>query len=238
MKLTFLGTSHGVPEPGRKCSSLLVTPGKNRYVIDMGTDVMPELINRNLPIESIKGVFISHPHGDHMNGLTAFTDLINWYFKQADPEIFLPDEGGCALLKQWCEYMGVPFRDIRLNTVKEGVFFDDGTLKVTAIPTKHSRNSASFLLEGDGKRVLHTGDLSATAEDLPVAVLQEGVDCLIGECAHFPITKYPELVQGKQIGQLIITHHYPPKSQDFLSVKKELSPLPVTLVYDGMEFEL
>lgn len=239
MRLTFFGTSHGVPEPGRKCSTLLVTVGENRYFIDMGGDAAAELVNRNISFDSVKAVFISHPHGDHTNGLINFVDLLCWYFKTADPEIFLPDGKGAEIIREWCTYTGTLFREnLRFNTVKSGAFFDDGVLKVTAIPTKHSRNSAAFLLEGDGKRVLYTGDLKATGEDFPQEIADEGLDCLIGECAHLPITRYLDFLKGKPVKQAIITHHYLPKSQEYLSVKKELSPLPFTLANDGMEFEI
>ena len=39
MRLTFLGSSHGLPEANRKCSCILVEIGENRYLMDMGTDI-------------------------------------------------------------------------------------------------------------------------------------------------------------------------------------------------------
>ena len=36
MRLTFIGTSHGVPEPHRRCSSYLLETGGKYYVIDKG----------------------------------------------------------------------------------------------------------------------------------------------------------------------------------------------------------
>ena len=38
MKITFIGSSHGVPEPGRKCACFLLEAGENVYFVDMGTD--------------------------------------------------------------------------------------------------------------------------------------------------------------------------------------------------------
>ena len=50
----------------------------------------------------------------------------------------------------------------RNRVFTEGVIYDDGYLKVTAIPTKHCppMHSYAFLLEGEGKRVVFSGDLS------------------------------------------------------------------------------
>jgi ribonuclease BN (tRNA processing enzyme) len=33
MKITFFGSSHGFPEPHRRCSSTLIEIGENRYFI-------------------------------------------------------------------------------------------------------------------------------------------------------------------------------------------------------------
>lgn len=239
MRITFLGASHGVPESGRKCSAVLVTVGQNRYLVDVGCDVMPELINRNLPIESVKGVFVSHPHGDHCNGLFPFLDLCNWYFLKSSPQILLPQDGMKELLLQWISLVNgnKEPRDFSLETYRAGVIFEDEALKVTAIPTKHCRNSYALLLEGEGKRVLYAGDLNKEASDFPHETAQEGLDLLIGESAHFSTLKYVELLKDKPIKQVAITHHFPPNEQ-FQEAKKALSPLPMTLVYDGMEFEI
>ena len=69
MRIVFLGSSHGVPEPNRKCSSTLIEVGDKRYFIDMGMQSVCELITRNIPIESVKSIFITHMHGDHTGGM-------------------------------------------------------------------------------------------------------------------------------------------------------------------------
>lgn len=40
MKITFLGTGHGVPSPDRHCSATLVEVGGKRYLIDAGAPVV------------------------------------------------------------------------------------------------------------------------------------------------------------------------------------------------------
>ena len=39
MRIVFFGSSHGVPEPNRKCSSAMVSVGENNYFIDMGVRI-------------------------------------------------------------------------------------------------------------------------------------------------------------------------------------------------------
>ena len=87
MRITFIGASHGVPEPNRKCSCTMIEISGRYYFIDMGTPSIDHLVTAGIPVDAVKGIFITHMHGDHTNGLVSFIDLISWYFKTADPTI-------------------------------------------------------------------------------------------------------------------------------------------------------
>ena len=52
----------------------------------MGVNAIDALRTRGIEVEDVKGIFITHVHGDHTNGLISFVDLISWYFKTADPK--------------------------------------------------------------------------------------------------------------------------------------------------------
>ncbi len=239
MRIVFLGTSHGVPEPHRRCSSIMVEIGENRYIIDMGTQIIERLKTANKPVESIKGVFITHMHGDHSNGLVSFFDLCSWHFKNADPAIFLPGqaEEAMAAIDAWIRCNGQTPRKFNVNKVKEGVIFDDGTVKMTAYQTKHTSDSYSYLLEAEEKRVLFGGDLSykGPQEDFPVSVFDSPVDLAICEAAHFHATAYlPLLDDCRNLRQLCFTHYYTPRIPSMYEMKKIL-PIPVTIATDDME---
>ena len=78
MKITFLGTSHGVPLASRYCSSTLVECGDNAYLIDGGAPVADLLIRYGIPYEKLRGVFVTHMHSDHTFGLLH---LCSWLCK-------------------------------------------------------------------------------------------------------------------------------------------------------------
>ena len=150
MKITFFGSSHGIPEPHRRCSCTLIEIGDSRYFIDMGMMPIEELVNRGIAVDSVKAVFITHMHGDHTNGLISFVDLCSWVYKTAEPKIFLPKLKGKEIIYNWLETTGTKAREFEFAEVSEGVIFDDGVLKVTAVRTKHCDVSFAFVLEAEG----------------------------------------------------------------------------------------
>ena len=115
MRIIFFGTSHGVPEPHRRCSSYILEVEGRYYLIDMGANVTEELRRRGIPMEAVRLAICTHPHGDHTDGLIQFADLLNWYFKKADPLILLPDERLIGPLKAWLTAVddGKPPRDLK-----------------------------------------------------------------------------------------------------------------------------
>lgn len=240
MIITVFGSSHGVPEKNRKCTCLQVELGENRYFFDMGTAAIEKLRDIEADIGSVKGIFVSHYHGDHMNGLVSFVDLISWYkpFFVADPQILLPTQACIDALSVWRAAIGTPVRELRFGVIQDGLIYDDGLLRVTAIPTQHCPFSHAFLIEAEGKRVLYTGDLSASLADFPQAAVDAGLDLLICEGAHFSPVGYIPLLQGRAVGRVLWTHHAPRNMPDFPAFRDGIAPIPVEASYDGYTLTL
>lgn len=242
MRIVFLGTSHGYPEPNRKCSSAMIEIGESCYIIDMGCDAINELINRGIKPDSVKGIFITHMHGDHTNGLVSYLELACWMYKTADPEIFIP--GSCedvrACLNTWFKLNGSPIRDFRFNEVKEGIIFDDGVLKVTAFRTKHYAISYAYLIEAEGKYILFSGDLSKNpSDDFPHSALELPLELAVLEAAHFSAKEYINILNGKGSVKRVCFNHYSIKcAEDIEDIGYTIKALeqPVVLATDNLEF--
>ena len=243
MKIVFFGSSHGVPEPNRKCSSIMLETGEKRYLIDVGTDVTEQLITRNIPLKEISAIFVTHMHGDHVNGLIPFVNLCNWAYKDADPQIFLPGDvdAAKAAVEAWLRCLNsVSLREFRYEQVKCGQVYDDGVIKVTAFATKHIAASYAYLVEAEGKRVLFSGDLSAHPQvDFPREVFEQPVDLAICESAHFEATEYLPIFQGNENLKRLCFNHYSDRHlASVLTMKNLLPELSVLIAKDGNEITL
>ena len=239
MRLIFNGTSHGVPEAHRRCSSYMIEIKGSYYLIDMGTNVIEELRRRGIPIEAVRLAICTHPHGDHTDGIISFTDLVNWYFKKADPAILLPDEGLIGPLKAWltANDNGKPPReDLRIGVFGAGVAYADENLRLTAIPTQHCPHSYAFLIEAEGRRLLFTGDLRHPTADFPQVAFETELDLIVCELAHFSPDDCVPVFDKTKAKRILHSHIFDDRWAAALSrQKKEPHPYEYGAAFDGLE---
>ncbi len=239
MKITFLGTSHGVPQPGRRCSCTMIQVGGNTYFVDMGISPINDMMEMGVEIGSVKGIFVTHPHSDHTNGFAEYCSLLSWFFtdrKSFDPTILLPDIRLKYALISLFDVQSGRLYDFKFKEIAKGVIYDDGTLRVTAYPTMHCqpRPSYAFLLEAEGKRVVFTGDIAHPTKDFPISAFDEPVDLLVCEGAHFHALDYLDTLKGRDIKKICPNHYVDPNIPVFAELKNALGA-DLTLATDRME---
>ena len=71
MELRFLGTSSGTPTRTRNVSGLAIKRRQSRdwYLVDCGEGTQHQLMRTPLSLQTLRGIFITHVHGDHCYGL-------------------------------------------------------------------------------------------------------------------------------------------------------------------------
>lgn len=71
LKLTFLGTSSGVPTKNRNVTALAIQTSLNRdwWLVDCGEATQHRLQHTPLSVHDLAGICITHIHGDHSYGL-------------------------------------------------------------------------------------------------------------------------------------------------------------------------
>ncbi len=245
MKITFLGTSHGVPAADRFCSAYMIESGDFFYFVDAGAPLVSSALAHGLDMKDLKGVFTTHAHGDHTSGILNLADLINWYYKETSADIYMTDERCSKAFQELIclsNNMSIDKERVRFLTAHEGIVFDDGRIKAEYIPNKHISYSPSYsvlVTEGE-KRVLFSGDLSVhlKEKDIPRIVFDEGVDVFVCELAHFSLGELRPYLDIAKVGKLVFTHVYPIEKYEEIEGIKGSYPYEILTPDDGFEMKI
>lgn len=98
MDLLFLGTSAGVPTKGRNVSATAVieTAGKGWYLVDCGEGTQHQLLHTSLSMRDLRGLFITHVHGDHCFGLPGLLASAGMSGRKQSLDLIMP-----LVLQEW-----------------------------------------------------------------------------------------------------------------------------------------
>ncbi len=240
MKITFLGTADGIPRPHHACTATAVEIGEDVYLIDGGAPVVDTLLSAGIDPNRIKAIFNTHPHADHVDGITSLLTLSTWWYKEMSFDIYWAmKKTGEVLVDYVSAFVDFPHDRIAMKEIPgAGTFYDDGVLKVTAFPTLHCepKPSYAFLLEAEGKRVFFSGDVSYALyrNDFPTYVCEEPTDLFICEMAHIGEEEVLPYLEQCRAGRVIFNHYQQKKEEHIerLSAPGRF-PFPVAMAHDG-----
>ncbi|MBO5203426.1 MAG: MBL fold metallo-hydrolase [Clostridia bacterium] len=247
MKITFIGTSHGVPAADRYCSSTMIEAGDAIYFIDAGAPLIDELLRLGKDVTRVRAVFATHCHSDHVCGLFSLASLVNWKYKDTAVSFYLPEERNVEAFKELIRSTDRSIDEERVRFCHYGADFsyEDENISLSVIPTKHMEKQGrpSFALlvteKQSGKRALFTGDLSSNLArgDFPAIALEEELDVLICELAHFFIEHVdPYLKKCK--AKAVYFHHVGPMKFEGLRAAVNNYSFPVHIPEDRDEITL
>jgi len=210
MKVFFLGTSHGIAEKGRFRTSMLLETNEASYIIDLGAPIGTLMKNYGLTFKKVRAAFITHMHGDHASNISEYVDWCN--FVDGNKSLYLPEKDDIRYVEDWIYAMHseelYSKGNCILKNVELGEFYNDGNIKVTSIETHHLKRGKSFayVVEGEGKRILFTGDLQDSFADFPIIAEEEAFDAVICVLTHFDVGEALFRLNNSKTKRIIFNH--------------------------------
>ena len=249
MLIKTLGTSHGDPTKIRFNSSTLYEICGSYYLVDCGEPCDALMIRSGRNPFDVKAVFITHMHDDHTSGLSALCKEKYKYKSGFPMKVMLPEEEAIAAFKGWLNATHIRHTggNVEFDYIKPNALtYDDGDIKVSSHRTNHVNHgefpSFSYVIEAEGKRILHTGDLECNFSDFPKVALEEEFDVCVCELTHYKLEKALPIFQQCKFKKLIFSHigneWHIPENVEMLKEMCKALPYPAILAFDGDEFEI
>ena len=228
MKITFLGTSHGVPGVDRFCSCYMVESNGKIYLVDAGAPAAELMLRYGRDINDFRALFTTHVHSDHTAGMVHLISLMHWYYKKSSGDFYITTREHIDATLNWIRTSGegeFDFERLRFKVPTAGVVYEDENIKVEYIPTKHMENSYAVLISEGEKRVLFGGDFSSRLRGADVPkIIKEDLDLFVCEMAHFGIFEISPYLEDCRAKRLAFSHVYPLiKYEDIKSIKDKYS---------------
>lgn len=139
MRITFLGTSSGVPTRARNVSCVAFRPPQRAevWLFDCGEGTQHQLLRSDLNISQVARILITHMHGDHVLGLMGLLATCGMTAHARSIDIYGP--------RPIADYVREVSRRTQFQTnyplgvheVSEGLVFEDEEYTVACAPLKH-----------------------------------------------------------------------------------------------------
>lgn len=138
VRLVFLGTGSGKPVPTRNVSCTALFREGELFLFDCGEGTQIQLAKSSVRPGAIAGIFLSHFHGDHVNGLPGLLGTLGLNQREEPLELVGP-----VGLKSWLRALrdtgilipGFPLRVREIDAAGD-VLTGDGW-RITASPLDH-----------------------------------------------------------------------------------------------------
>ena len=229
IRVTLLGSGGPEPNPDQFGPSTLVEAGGEKLIFDTGRGAVIRLEQAEVSLSGTTE-FITHLHSDHLNGLSDLwtTGYIPPTLRQTPLEIYGPPgivelAGGLQVaFKADLEIRSTELaeRGINFSTSaatfdatevgREGIFFDRGGVKVSAISVEHGVSTAfAYRVDYGGRSVVISGDTRLSKNLIDKA---RGADLII----HEVMSVKEELLKGSAMLQAILTGHTLPEDAGIL----------------------
>jgi ribonuclease Z len=185
LQLTFLGTGSGKPMPHRGVSSFGFFREGELFLFDCGEGTQTQLTRSSFRPGAIEAVFLTHFHGDHVNGLPGLVGSLT--LDQRDRPLDIVGPKG---LEQWFETLQDlnilwPSFPVRLHEIEEpGVVYEHDDFEVVSHPLDHRVTTWGYALreeERPGRFDVETARRLDVPEGPLFGKLQQGSEVVLDD---------------------------------------------------------
>lgn len=173
--VVFLGTGAAVPTLQRGTTSQFVSIHGHHYLLDAGEGVQLMLRQHRLPFQKIKGIFITHMHGDHVLGLPGLLSTMSLLGRKAPLQIWGPPGLSDWLGATWkaiSAHHTFSFQVSEWSRETSCIIHEEERYRLLSFPVKHRVDACGIRLEEHGLKWKLKGDLVRRAK-LPFDVRKQ-----------------------------------------------------------------
>jgi ribonuclease Z len=145
VRITFLGTSAGMPTRDRNVASVAVTLDGSTLLFDCGEATQHQLMRSGVRAGSIDAVFLTHLHGDHLFGLPGLLASMSLNARERPLDVFGP--GGLATFIDALPLFHTSF-EVRVHDVAT---YRGNGFQVDAAPVEHSAPCFAYRIVEDDR---------------------------------------------------------------------------------------
>ena len=148
IKVTILGNASAKPTVDRHPSAQIVNVNEQYYLVDAGEGVQQQMFRCGINPLRLRGVFISHLHGDHCFGIFPLISTLGLYGKKTPLTIYAPKPFGEILechLRYFDKELPYEVEWVEVDTTKHQIIFENRTLEVWSIPLRHRVPTSGYL---------------------------------------------------------------------------------------------
>ena len=139
IKVTILGCASAKPTVSSHPSAQVVNVNEQYYLVDAGEGTQQQMFRMGINPLKLRGVFISHLHGDHIFGLFPLLSTMGLCGRQTALKVYAPRPFG-EILEYHLRYFDtqLPYQVewVEVDTTKHQCIFENRTLEVWSVPLR------------------------------------------------------------------------------------------------------
>ena len=180
--VTILGAGSATPTLTSHASAQVVQLGSDYYLIDCGEGTQYRLLEQKIRPGRLKGIFISHLHGDHYFGLFGLLTSLSLGNRKESLRLFGPkglSEILAEIFRQSDTRLSYHLDFQEIDAKITGLIYDAPTFSVSTLPLRHRIPCTGFLFrEKIGERNLIKEKLLPTMSHETLRELKGGRNVL------------------------------------------------------------